>query len=1232
MMPRFVLFCLGFALHGLCAVAVAEPTDSLTTIQLSGADWRIREDASGKGTDARLFSADPLTAGWIAATVPGNIQADLEAAHQLEPLWYGAGDARLKLVAAKDWWYRKDFTIPASLTGKRLTLVFDGADQHAEVWLNGNAIGANTGMFRRFQFDVTAVAKVGQVNQLAVRIARQPDPKAQDWAKQSLELKSATNAGWDWGTPVRTMGLWKGVRLEASGAARIDWTRVQTTLSKDHAKATALVTLEIDCTAELQAKAGFEIVGHAQVIVDTALKKGRNIVKAELPLEQPRIWWPAGQGEQPLYTLRTDLRAPDGLALHERTTRFGVRDVSWVHTEGAPADFINRFQLVINGRPVRTIGSNFIPADLLFGRMETRALNLLHHAKASGMNTLRIWGGGVICHDSCYDLADELGILLVQEFPLANHVPPKDAAYLAMLDATARNIVRQVRNHPSIIEFDGGNEMRWKSDTDHPAFHLLKRVVAEEDGRVFRATCPDLGSTHGPWGYDLWTFGQTFYGKKSSLRTTMRQGEFGTASPAHLETWHREIPLKDQWPILGLENEVLHRKRTVRAIGPFNWLNKNNLDDVFGPFDGLADMIQAGQFYGAEGLRYATDFIRRNGKRTGGLTTWQLNEPWPNGAGSYLVDYDGRTMMAYDFLKQAIAPITLSLEYESVFYSLKKGIKAELFLTSDAPQRVKDLRWRWLARDRRGTVFAQKEGAASIDPIEVQSLGDVTLMPPAKTIFGPVFMELRLEDSAGQLLTERMHVFGLANLPHPFAKLIKNRGADSDDDASLITTPAERPSDEGNLLRLLLGKGMTPPPPSVPPQYRGALGVNDRLYGNDHAWSDGWFEYKLRGKPTIGRFKFGRDRTGLFADRLADYIKIETSLDGEQWQTVFEADKLTRLPGFSASKTVEVQIAPVTAQYLKVTIAPPNAPSGPYPCIDEFEAYAPSAQPPAKLPHVAVLDAPEVWRPTRHTTLTVEASPIRIEGTQEVLELHLKNTGSMTALFCEPHPLITYRTDLFIENNHCFIPPGESRTITIRAGKNAASGLSLEETGWRIAAWNTDEIIIAPRDTVLLAVGRHDQMCREFLGYLEPSMITNAKQTTLTGARPDSSLLPYRLENGSRARFEFAIQRLTPNRAARLRIHTADQSKDTRAVVIATVNGKPFEQSLPEGLGIQATQPDHLAFPATAEFAIPAGVLQPGNNVVEIQLKYESWLTWDALDLTELEPTSTAAHSERDHR
>ena len=276
--------------------------------------------------------------------------------------------------------------------------------------------------------------------------------------------------------------------------------------------------------------------------------------------------------------------------------------------------------------------------------------------------------------------------------------------------------------------------------------------------------------------------------------------------------------------------------------------------------------------------------MRRGGQRIGGMTTWDFNEPWPNAAGSCLIDYDGRPKMMYDFLKQAMAPISLSLKYDTPFYPLDTGMKVELFLISDAPQRAENLRWKWLARDRRGTVFAQNAGTASISPLEVQSLGEVQLKPPAKTIFGPLFMELRLEDAHGRLLTERMHIFGLANLPTPLAQLVRNRGADPDDDASQITTSAERPLNRNNLVAALLGQGKTPPPRFGVPQGFEPRNLTDGFFGHDRGWADEWFQLKLRSKATLGRFRFGRDRTGVLSDRCADYMKIETSLDGKTWQ------------------------------------------------------------------------------------------------------------------------------------------------------------------------------------------------------------------------------------------------------------------------------------------------------------------------------------------------------------
>jgi hypothetical protein len=173
----------------------------------------------------------------------------------------------------------------------------------------------------------------------------------------------------------------------------------------------------------------------------------------------------------------------------------------------------------------------------------------------------------------------------------------------------------------------------------------------------------------------------------------------------------------------------------------------------------------------------------------------------------------------------------------------------------------------------------------------------------------------------------------------------------------------------------------------------------------------------------------------------------------------------------------------------------------------------------------------------------------------------------------------------------------------------------LRQTGWRISCWNADDVVIEPSDDVLLAVGRRDRMCREFSGYFDISKIKDVRSATLQGNRPDPSQLPCLLDGGMRARFEFPLSAAHAGRPARLRIHAADQSKDVRAAVEVTVNGKSFEQSLPQGLGIQNADPAHLAFPATAVFEIPSGVFREGTNVFEVRVNKDGWFTWDSLDL-----------------
>jgi beta-mannosidase len=1106
-MDRKTLFS-GLAIVSLTEAALfqactkAEAGDALS---LSGTDWRIHEDPQSQGVGQKFFEAELTAPGWIPAQVPGNIQADVEAAHLVGPLWYGAVNTNLYEVARKDWWYRKDFMVPATYAGRRITLDFGGVDEHCKVWLNGTLIGENRGMFRRFWFDVTGVAVPGQTNHLAVQINRMPEALVpmligsdgafngpvgglMDRTRQILkDLKTPGDLGFDWSANVWTLGIWKDVHLEATGPVRIDWTRVETTLDSNYTHATVHAILEVDSLSDLPVQVEFSITSHGQHAtkrVAASITKGFNLIKAELSLDRPALWWPNGQGDQPLYTLDAKIHLPSGgLVDDASSTRFGVREFRWGFTEsplgsktndvldfngGRPevklrqlrwlssdpalANFTNRYQLFVNGRAVRTIGSAPILPYLLPGCGESHELQLLHFVKNAGMNFLRLngGGGGPLFDEAWYDLADELGIMISYEYPVACTVFDSDPVLLTNLSATCRSMIKRSRNHPSIVEYVGGSEMGyiiqhvggsetgksgkdWNALAESPAVQLMRKIAEEENDRLFRVTDPELGSMHGPWVFNILepAFSYNYYNGEES--DTMRYSEFGTASPANLEVWRREIPLQSQWPLNNVNNPILiYHNGYKAAFTDIDWLYEPWIVAAFGLLDNLHDFVSAGQYYGAEGLRYIYDALRRKGKRIGGFTNHTFSEPWPNAAGSYMVDYDGRPLMNYDFLKQALAPISLSLKIDSCLYTPATGIQAELFLVSDAPKATAGLRAKWVARDRKGAVFDHGESSASIAPLEVKSLGTITLHPPKETTGGLVLLELHLEDSGGKVLVERVQIFGQGDIPHPFAGLLNTKSS-----------------------------------------------VN------------------------------------------------------------------------SVSRTA----------------------------------------------------------------LQVMAASVRIEGDQEVLALQVKNTGTMTALFCEPHPLLVYRTDLFIDNNNCSIPPGESREIVIRASSHPDCGLSLAQTGWTISTWNADDVPVAPSAEVLLSMGRWDKTCGEFAGYFDVNHVTNGVGAVCIGNRPDAGKLSYQLSGSGTVQFEFSCTEAQANHSARLRIHTSDQAESAPTEVQITINGRTEEKLLPKGLGIQRTDPTHLAFPATIEFDLAGSDLRTNINTLTVRVVGDGWFSWDALDL-----------------
>ena len=1043
-------------------------------VSLSGSDWFIcEEDCLKNASEYSVMdtSADLFT----AAKVPGNIQADLESAFKLRPLWYGKGDPELLQVARRNWWYRKDFDVPLSSENRRLRLVFDGVDYSCEIWLNGTKIGTHDGMFQRFGFDISEYILIGEINRLAVRIMKMPEElvpyligadgklsgegtpyffvEGNNKTRQVLKgLKSPANFSYDWGTNIWTLGIWKDVRLEESGPVRIEWVQIKTALHEEYQKADVEVHLEVDSLSDMDANAGFVIQHNGQTVtceVGAALNKGINFIEASLQVEKPELWWPNGYGEQPLYEIYSYISSRDKKDVFDsKATRFGIRDIHWEQVEGADEDFPNPFRLILNGRPIRTMGSNLVAPDLLYGRIGDRGRHFLHMAKECNMNTLRQHGGQVIFSEELYAAADELGIMLLVDFPIANCVPENEPGFLMNFEETLRNIVKQLRNHPSIIEWSGGNELDWyfNPKADHTALRVQEKVVSEEDDRIFRPTCPIKGSRHAPWDYNPDIHYKQFnmdIKDNFGIVPMMRYGEFGCQTPANLEVWHREIPPESQWPI-NEDDPVLIRKNVVQAVFAKDfWLAKGVIERLFGEIDNLEMLVSCGQFIGAEGVRYMMDALRAKGGKLGGFTSWDYNEPWPNGAGSFMIDYDGRPLMMYHFVKQALAPISVQLKYNSLLYDMYSDTEVEMLLVSDAPERVESLNWRWVVRDRKGVIFNEGTGTAVIDPLKVISLQKLNIRPPESVLLGPVIVELYLKDSAGNMLSERVYSFGAEGTRHPLRGLVNTD-------------------------------------------------MKDNAYGVPY---------------------------------------VTTAISGG---------------------------------------------------------------------------------PVGKAILGVVSTNIMRDDKNEYLEVVIENSGAMTALFCDFHPELEYRTDLYINPNFAFIPPGERRKFTIRAAKVPDKYLSLEQEGWKVVCWNADTLIIKPADEVLLSMGRRDSMCREFSGYFGGEGNLEA-DTVFRGNRINSEEVPFILKG--KIQFSFDIENKRSGNGSLLRIHTSDCSNDGGAVLFIELNGFSCEKALPAGRSIQHEKPAHLATPATLEFDIPAGVLKSGENVLSVEVKNSGWFTWDAMDL-----------------
>ncbi len=629
----------------------------------------------------------------IPAEVPGNVHLDLLRADRIPDPFYRDNEEKLMWIGKTDWVYQSEFDVdPSLLKQTRQVLRFEGLDTVATVTLNGTTLGRVDNMFRVWEFDVKAVLQFG-ANHLRVLLhspfgyIEEVSAKLSDCCSggvgshrlvgNNFIRKEPCNFGWDWGPMCVTCGIWRPARLLGFSGGRLDSVRIR----QNHEP--SLVRCSVDVTTEM--------LGSAPLKAQLTLRDGDNIVAetavelsadgtgtGDLQIDNPKLWWPNGLGEQHLYHLQTQLKTGDGTVLDTRQKRIGLRTVELVREDDAWGE---SFRFHVNSRPFFAKGANWIPTDVFQCRATPETYrNELESARDTHMNMIRVWGGGIYEEDAFYDLCDELGLLVWQDFMFACAAYPVHQEFLDNVRREAVDNVRRIRHHACIALWCGNNEleqcahvtddgrngsMTWEENAilfDE----LIPQVLAEEDperpywpssahqprGDRANSQGDDAGDAH---LWEVWHGQQPFEWYRTSFHRFC--SEFGFQSfpePHTVRTY--TVPEDRNVTTRVME---LHQRSNVGNTRIIQYMLSWYRMPV-----GFENTVWLSQIQQGLAMKYAVEHWRRNMPRCMGALYWQLNDCWQVASWASL-DYFGRWKALQYMARRFFAPLLVSgVEHE----------------------------------------------------------------------------------------------------------------------------------------------------------------------------------------------------------------------------------------------------------------------------------------------------------------------------------------------------------------------------------------------------------------------------------------------------------------------------------------------------------------------------------------------------------------------------------------
>ena len=722
--------------------------------------WQMHKADETKDPAEKISQPGYQTGQWMPAIVPGTVLNSLVHNKVYPEPYYGMNnklDRNIIPDLAKTgrefytYWFRTEFDVPENYKDKIVWLQVDGINYRAEIWVNGYLLGNMSGMFKPEYINITYFARIGQKNALAIKVYPVDMPgtiKPKQWGATGefhnggdgnigLNTTMLMSVGWDFtfndGIRDRNTGIWKNISLYATDKAVIRHPFIKSELSKpsyDLAKETVSVEVTNPTQRSVKCTVKGEIIGE-NITFSKDLKLFRGETKEicftpeefpQLTIKNPRLWWPIFKGNPELYELKLTVSI-DGKVSDEIKTRFGIREIT--SDQNTPD---KSRQFYVNGKKLFIRGTNWIPEGML-RTSDERTYAELRYTKQSGINLIRMWGGGIAESDYFFQLCDEMGLLVWQEFWMTGdtkHPQDKDL-YLSNVEAT----VKRLRNHPSLVYYVSSNE-----STEMPG---AKDLIMKLDGTRGYQMQSECDGVHDGSPYKQVNPMQ-HYENTASERGSRVDGfnpEYGSPTIPTVETLREVMDEKDLWPI---NKEVWD----YHDGGGFHLMSTmyTDLTNHYGPSSSIEEFATKGQAVGAMNSKSIWEVWNYNkfgyGDRyASGLLFWYHNCPVSQVC-ARMWDYSLEPTASLYHTQNALEPLHAQFDY----------LKNTVSVYNDYYQAFKDYKVAAEVYDLNSKKVWSK--SQKIDIPEDGVVNDVFTIDFPQNITQVHFIKLRLFDKKGK--------------------------------------------------------------------------------------------------------------------------------------------------------------------------------------------------------------------------------------------------------------------------------------------------------------------------------------------------------------------------------------------------------------------------------------------------------------------------------------------------